>query len=85
MKHQIKKILITIVTLCLIALVCNLAYDWSGLDQKFGMEFSFLQWYSIVIIANLLFPGKDIFKQQEEKKDDNKGPKIPRDLSSHGF
>lgn len=85
MKHHIRKILITIVTLCLIALVCDLTYYWSGLDEKFGIEFSFFQWYAIVILANLLFPGKDIFKQQEEKKDDNKGPKIPRDLPSHGL
>jgi hypothetical protein len=85
MKNHIKRILITIATLSLIALICNLTYDWSGLDKKFGMEFSFFQWYAMVILANLLFPGKDIFKQQEEKKDDNKGPKIPRDIPSHGL
>lgn len=79
-----KKFLITIITLSLIALICNLVYDWSGLDEKFKIEFTFLQWYAIVILANLLFPGKDIFKQ-EEKKDDHKGPKIPRDLPSHGL
>jgi hypothetical protein len=84
MKYHIKRILITLATLCIIALTCNLAYDWSGLDKKFGVEFSFFQWYAIVILANLLFPGKDIFKH-EEKKNDDKGPKIPRDLSSHGF
>jgi hypothetical protein len=83
-----KKLLITsirtLATLAVIALLCTYVYRWNNLDQIFGAEISFLQWVAIILIANVLFPAKDIFKH-EEKKDDNKGSKIPRDISSHGF
>jgi Na+/alanine symporter len=84
MKKYIHQIVIMIFVITIVAVVCDQIYVWTGLNDLFGVELNFLNWYGIVILANLLFPAKDMFNKQN-KKNDTEGPKVPRDISSHGF
>ena len=84
MKNNIKLIITTIVILIIVSTICNLTYDWTGLDDLFGVKINIIQWCGLALITNLLFPAKNLLNK-ENKKNDTEGPKVPRDISSHGF
>lgn len=58
MKDLIKSVISGILQLLIVALMCNIIFNTSGLAKLFNMYFNYTQWVSIVAIAGLLFSKK---------------------------
>ena len=80
MKELITKWISALCVLLLSALLCNILYR-AFLLELFEHDVTYMQWLSILIISNLLFTKNS----SQEKKDESKGTKIPRNIFKNGF
>ena len=56
----------SILILTIIAVICNYCYIWANLNKLFSTDITFIQWYAISIITNLLIPSKDLFNSTDK-------------------
>lgn len=80
MKELIKTWIVAIVAIFTCSLICYVVYR-AFLLELFERDISYMQWVAIYIIRTLLFTKTTI----QEKKDESKGTKIPRDIFKNGF
>jgi hypothetical protein len=80
MKETIKTWIIATFAIFASSLICYIVYQ-AFLLELFEHEVSYMQWVAIHIIRNLLFTKTPI----QEKKNESKGTKIPRDIFTHGI
>jgi len=71
MKIDIKKLIVSSLTVLIGSLICWLTFSTFSLSELFGVEPTYLHWLGISIISTLLFV------QPQTNTNDPKGPKIP--------
>ncbi len=67
MKEIIVSTVSAAIKLLILALICDLTYDWTALDKIFNLSIRYDQWTGLVIIVNTLMPNGII---KEVKKND---------------
>lgn len=84
--NQLKNTALTMFVLFAFAFLCYATYYLFDLHLVFGVKIGLLQWFGITVISNTMFPSRDFSSHiKNNKKNDNKGSKISRDLPSNGL
>lgn len=58
MKEKLILLATGIIKMLLTVLICNYLYIWTGLNHKFNLEISFIQWFAIIVIFRIINPSE---------------------------
>jgi hypothetical protein len=58
MKEKLILLMTGIIKMLLTVLICNYLYIWTGLNNKFNLDISFIQWLAIIVIFRIINPSE---------------------------